>query len=60
MTVLADVPDHARAMIEEPFGPLALVSRVPSLDEAISNANLAAYAFTNVASNGCLTPHNHS
>lgn len=56
LTVVADVPDSARAMQEEPFGPLALVSRVSTLDEAISKANslpygLAAYAFTNVASN---------
>lgn len=56
LTVVADVPDTARAMQEEPFGPLALVSRVSTLDEAIRKANslpygLAAYAFTNVASN---------
>jgi succinate-semialdehyde dehydrogenase/glutarate-semialdehyde dehydrogenase len=56
LTVLADVPDNARAMQEEPFGPLALVSRVKSLDEAISKANslpygLAGYAFTNSARN---------
>jgi succinate-semialdehyde dehydrogenase/glutarate-semialdehyde dehydrogenase len=56
LTVLADVPDAARAMREEPFGPLALVNRVKSLDEAIERANelpygLAAYAFTNSAKN---------
>jgi len=54
LTVLADVPDDARAMREEPFGPLALLSRVRNLDEAIEKANsvpygLAAYAFTNSA-----------
>ncbi|MCC6470379.1 MAG: NAD-dependent succinate-semialdehyde dehydrogenase [Alphaproteobacteria bacterium] len=54
LTVLADMPDDAQAMREEPFGPLALVSRVRSLDEAIDKANsvpygLAAYAFTNSA-----------
>ncbi|MGA7807319.1 aldehyde dehydrogenase family protein, partial [Bradyrhizobium sp.] len=54
LTVLADVPDDARAMHEEPFGPLALLSRVRSLDEAIEKANsvpygLAGYAFTNSA-----------
>jgi len=41
-------------MTEEPFGPLALLSRVRSLDEAIEKANsvaygLAGYAFTNSA-----------
>jgi len=56
LTVLADVPDDARAMREEPFGPLALLSRVRGLDEAIEKANsvpygLAGYAFTNSARN---------
>ncbi|MDG1412009.1 MAG: NAD-dependent succinate-semialdehyde dehydrogenase [Acidimicrobiales bacterium] len=51
-TVLANVPDNARVMHEEPFGPLAIVNLVGSLDEAIERANsvpygLAAYAFTN-------------
>ena len=50
-TVIADVPDDARAMAEEPFGPLALVTRYARLDDAIARANateygLAAYAFT--------------
>jgi len=54
LTVLADVPDGARAMREEPFGPLALLSPVKSVDEAIEKANsvpfgLAGYAFTNSA-----------
>ena len=54
--MLADVPDDARAMREEPFGPLALLSRVRNVDEAIEKANsvpygLAAYAFTNSARN---------
>ena len=39
LTVLADVPDSARAMYEEPFGPLALVSRVATLDDAVVKAN---------------------
>jgi succinate-semialdehyde dehydrogenase/glutarate-semialdehyde dehydrogenase len=56
VTVLADLPDDARAMREEPFGPLALINPVASLDEAIQKANglpfgLAAYAFTNSARN---------
>jgi succinate-semialdehyde dehydrogenase / glutarate-semialdehyde dehydrogenase len=55
LTVLADLPDQARAMREEPFGPLALITPVASLDEAIDKANslpfgLAAYAFTHSAS----------
>jgi succinate-semialdehyde dehydrogenase/glutarate-semialdehyde dehydrogenase len=50
--VLANVPDNARIMQEEPFGPVAVVNPVDSLDEAITKANsvpygLAAYGFTN-------------
>jgi succinate-semialdehyde dehydrogenase/glutarate-semialdehyde dehydrogenase len=53
-TVLADVPAGARVMGEEPFGPLAIVNPVGSLDEAIAQANavpfgLAAYGFTHSA-----------
>jgi succinate-semialdehyde dehydrogenase/glutarate-semialdehyde dehydrogenase len=56
LTVLADLPDDARAMREEPFGPLALINPVSSIDEAIERANalpfgLAAYAFTHSARN---------
>lgn len=50
-TVLTDVPLGARAMNEEPFGPLALISPFATADEAIEHANrlpfgLAAYCFT--------------
>ncbi|HEY5798003.1 MAG TPA: NAD-dependent succinate-semialdehyde dehydrogenase [Bosea sp. (in: a-proteobacteria)] len=50
-TVIADVPLAARVMCEEPFGPLAIVSRFSELDDAIAEANrlpygLAAYAYT--------------
>jgi succinate-semialdehyde dehydrogenase / glutarate-semialdehyde dehydrogenase len=50
-TVLKDVPLSARAMNEEPFGPLALMVPFDSVDEAISEANrlpygLAAYAYS--------------
>jgi succinate-semialdehyde dehydrogenase/glutarate-semialdehyde dehydrogenase len=53
-TVLANVADTARIMTEEPFGPVAVVNPVDSLDEAIERANsvpygLAAYGFTNRA-----------
>lgn len=56
LTVLADLSDDARVMREEPFGPIAVVNRVKTLDEAIARANelpygLAAYAFTNSARN---------
>jgi len=53
-TVLANVPDTARVMQEEPFGPLAILNPATSLDDAIEKANsvpygLAAYGFTNRA-----------
>ena len=53
-TVLAEVSGDARIMREEPFGPVAIVNSVDSLDTAIEWANavpfaLAAYGFTNRA-----------
>jgi succinate-semialdehyde dehydrogenase / glutarate-semialdehyde dehydrogenase len=50
-TVLRDVPVTARAMNEEPFGPLALMVPFNTVDEAIAEANrlpygLAAYGYS--------------
>jgi len=50
-TVVSDVPKDARAMNEEPFGPLALISPFTTFDEVAEEANrlpygLASYAFT--------------
>jgi succinate-semialdehyde dehydrogenase/glutarate-semialdehyde dehydrogenase len=50
-TVLAELPLESRAMNEEPFGPLALMTPFKTFDEAIEHANrlpfgLASYAFT--------------
>ena len=50
-TVLTDVPDDARIMTEEPFGPVAPITPFKSFDEVVERANslpfgLAAYAFT--------------
>ncbi len=42
LTVLADLPDDARVMREEPFGPLAVINPVKTLDEAIEKANSLA------------------
>jgi succinate-semialdehyde dehydrogenase/glutarate-semialdehyde dehydrogenase len=51
-TVLADVPDDARVMTDEPFGPLAPIVPFKTLEDAVKRANslrygLAGYAFTN-------------
>ncbi|PZQ85409.1 MAG: NAD-dependent succinate-semialdehyde dehydrogenase [Ancylobacter novellus] len=53
-TVLTDVPREARIMNEEPFGPVAIINRIRTLDEAIEEGNrlpfgLASYAFTGSA-----------
>ena len=53
-TVLANVPDSARLMTEEPFGPIAIVNSFETIDEALAKANrlrfgLSAYAFTRSA-----------
>lgn len=50
-TVLADVPEDAAVMNDEPFGPLAALVPVSSIDEAIRRSNrlpfgLAAFGFT--------------
>ncbi len=53
-TLLADVPNSARIMNEEPFGPVAVTQRFSSFDEVVEQANrlpygLAAYAYTRSA-----------
>lgn len=50
-TVLTDVPETARIMNEEPFGPVAPIASFADEGEAVAKANrlpfgLAAYAFT--------------
>ncbi|HET6927796.1 MAG TPA: NAD-dependent succinate-semialdehyde dehydrogenase [Hyphomicrobiaceae bacterium] len=50
-TVLTDVPENARIMSEEPFGPVAVMLRFKETDEVLDRANklpfgLASYAFT--------------
>lgn len=51
-TVLSDVPLDACVVHEEPFGPIAPIIPVDSMDEALATANdievgLAGYIFTN-------------
>lgn len=53
-TVLSDVPDSARIMNDEPFGPVAVINPFSSYDEVMAKANrlpygLAAFAFTDSA-----------
>jgi len=55
-TVLSEVPDDALILREEPFGPIAVLNPIDSLQQGIEKANsvpygLASYAFTHSASN---------
>ena len=50
-TLIQNVPESAKIMSEEPFGPVAPTTTFKTLDEVINRANslpfgLAAYAFT--------------
>jgi succinate-semialdehyde dehydrogenase/glutarate-semialdehyde dehydrogenase len=50
-TVLTNVPDDARILVEEPFGPVAPLMRFSSFDEVMERANalpygLASFCFT--------------
>ncbi|HEX5599952.1 MAG TPA: NAD-dependent succinate-semialdehyde dehydrogenase, partial [Hyphomicrobiaceae bacterium] len=42
-TVLTDVPENARIMNEEPFGPLAPITSFRSYDEVVAEANRLPY-----------------
>ena len=53
-TVITELPVTARAMTEEPFGPMALINPFATFDDAVREANrlpfgLAAYAWTRSA-----------
>jgi len=55
-TVVTDVPDDAKIMTEEPFGPVAPIVPFKTFDEVVERANslqfgLAAYAFTSSEKN---------
>lgn len=51
-TVVTDLPEHSMLMTEEPFGPIAPVTRFSDTDDVIKRANslpfgLSSYVFTN-------------
>jgi succinate-semialdehyde dehydrogenase/glutarate-semialdehyde dehydrogenase len=53
-TVISEVPNTARIMNEEPFGPIAIINPFTNYDDVIKQANrlpygLAAYAFSKSA-----------
>lgn len=50
-TVLCNVPDQAQIMLDEPFGPVAPITRFSDTDDVLQRANslpygLASYVFT--------------
>ena len=52
--MLTDVPLDARVQNEEPFGPMAIISRFKGFDDVVEEANrlpfgLASYAYTRSA-----------
>lgn len=58
-TVIADLPEQARLLHEEPFGPVAGLIRFKSVDEVLARANslpygLASYVFTQSSRNAHL------
>ncbi len=51
-TVVTDLPEHSMLMTEEPFGPIAPITRFSDTDDVIKRANslpfgLSSYVFTN-------------
>mgnify|MGYP001255578611 CR=1 FL=1 len=61
-TVLSEVPDEAKIMNEEPFGPLAPMTNFNSFDEVVERANslpfgLASYVFTSDGSKASKIEH---
>lgn len=51
-TIITDIPDDARLMLEEPFGPIVPITSFKTTAEVIDRANslpfgLASYVFTN-------------
>ena len=53
-TVLTEVPNHAHAMFDEPFDPMALINPFATFDDAVRESNrlpagLASYAWTRSA-----------
>lgn len=60
-TLLADVPDDAGIMNEEPFGPVAVTSRFSTMEEVVAKANslpygLGAYVFTSSVETATVVP----
>ena len=60
-TLLANVPEEARIMNEEPFGPVAATASFSTVDEVLARANrlpygLGAYVFTSSLETATVVP----
>lgn len=51
-TVLADVPQDARAITEETFGPTLTINKVSDMDEAVTLANATRYGLGSAVFSG--------
>lgn len=54
-TAFGDVPDEARVMNDEPFGPIAALTTFASFDEVINRANSLSYGLAGYVFTGSLT-----
>lgn len=53
-TVLTDIPDDARLMVEEPFGPVAPITRFKDVDEVLKRANALPFGLTGFVFTGSI------
>lgn len=53
-TILTDVPDDARLMVEEPFGPVAPITRFRDTDEVLQRANALPFGLTGFVFTGSI------
>lgn len=53
-TILTDIPDDARLMMEEPFGPVAPITRFKDTDEVLKRANALPFGLTGFVFTGSI------
>ena len=53
-TILTDIPDDARLMVEEPFGPVAPITRFKDTDEVLKRANALPFGLTGFVFTGSI------
>lgn len=58
-TILTDIPDDARLMVEEPFGPVAPITRFKDTDEVLKRANALPFGLTGFVFTGSIRTSEH-